>query len=153
TLSESRRSSVRVQRVSANLFSVIGVKPLLGRVVTSPGTPGAALLSRRAWQRLFSGGSVIGRKIFLYRESYEIIGVLPQGFDVPNAGVDVWIASPISSLDPFPPITGLIGRLKPGSTTKDATGDVRRLTPPFEIRPLAGRDRHLYISLFVLLVL
>lgn len=153
TLSESRRGSVRVQRVSANLFSVIGVKPLLGRVLPSPDTPGSVLLSRRAWQRLFSGGPVIGRKIFLHRESYEIIGVLPHGFDVPNAGVDVWIANRVSSLDPFPPITGLIGRLKPGTTTEDATGDVRRLPPPFEIRPLAGRDRRFYISLFVLLVL
>ncbi|HEY6986817.1 MAG TPA: ABC transporter permease [Bryobacteraceae bacterium] len=153
TLSESRKGSVRIQRVSANLFSVIGVKPLLGRVVPSPDTSGAALLSSRAWQRLFLGGPVIGRKIFLHRQSYEIIGVLPQGFDVPNAAVDVWIANHVSSLDPFPPITGLIGRLKPGVTTEGATGDVRRLTPPFEIRPLAWRDRRFYISLFVLLVL
>ena len=83
---------------------------------------------------------------------------------MPNAGVDVWIANRVSFLDPFPPITGLIGRLKSDTTTEDATRDVRRLTPPlpanqyyegvhFEIRPLAGRDRHLYIPLFVLLIL
>ncbi len=155
TLSESRKGSVRVQRVSANLFSVAGVKPLLGRVRSSPDTPGAALLSSRAWQRLFSGGSVIGRKIFLYRESYEIIGGITARIRRAKYWRRYMDSKPRFFSGSISAYYGFDRKIETGRYDEDATRDVLRLTAPLlaTIRPLAGRDRRFYIPLFVLLIL
>lgn len=158
-------SSIYVQHVSADLFSLIDVKPLLGRVPNGRDAPGSALIARRTWQRLFSGDAVLGRTIFLHREGCRIVGILPEGFDVPSSGIDVWIASDTSFANRMQSVTGLIGRLKPRITAEDATRELETLIPlfaggqdideglHFEVRPLAGRDRPLYIPLFVLLIL
>jgi len=79
---------IRGVRVSATMFSMLGVRPLLGRDFQpdedKPGTPGAVVLSYGFWQRRFSGNpNVIGQNITLGSESAQIIGVMPQDFDFP----------------------------------------------------------------------
>ena len=83
-------------RGTVNMFTLLGVNPMLGRTFSvDEGTPGAdrvAVLSRGFWQRHFGGStSAIGRTIQLDAQPYTVIGVMPAAFDFPpGANVDVW---------------------------------------------------------------
>ena len=71
--------------VTANLFSVLGVEPALGRFFfpeeDRPGAPRVAVLSHRVWQQSFGGDRpVVGRSVLLDDEKYTIVGVLPRAF-------------------------------------------------------------------------
>jgi predicted permease len=71
-------------RVSANLFSVLGVKPTLGRFFTpDEDRPGnhVIVLGYATWQSQFGGDpAVIGRNVTLDNEANTIIGVAPAAF-------------------------------------------------------------------------
>jgi putative ABC transport system permease protein len=72
--------------VSGNLFDALGVRPILGRVLTAADDRrgcglGGAVISYGFWQREFGGSaSAIGRKVKLDNTSVEVIGVTPPGF-------------------------------------------------------------------------
>jgi hypothetical protein len=64
------------------------------------------MISRGLWQRRFGGDpSVAGRTATLDSTAYTIIGVLPDGFEFPFAGVDVWLTRP-SEWSLLPPAIG-----------------------------------------------
>ena len=113
---------LRAERVTANLFPLLGVQPVVGRAFSSdedqPGRANYALLSHSLWQRRFGGDlSIAGKAIRLRDRSYTVVGVLPAGFSVLDSAVDVWI--PLG-LDPHDARTAgshfltVIARLKPG---------------------------------------
>ena len=71
--------------VTANLFSVLGVAPQLGRSFTAeeeaPGGPAALMLSHVLWMRRFGGDpGVVGRSVRTDSGSSLIVGVMPRGF-------------------------------------------------------------------------
>lgn len=73
--------------MSANAFSFLGVKPLLGRTVQpyDIGPDGQAapvvVLTYKLWQRLFdSKESAVGEKLVLNDMPYTVIGVMPPRF-------------------------------------------------------------------------
>jgi putative ABC transport system permease protein len=79
---------VRGLRVSATMFSMLGVRPVLGRDFQpdedKPDMPAVVIISNGLWQRRFGAKpNVIGQSIRLGSESTTIIGVMPQGFDFP----------------------------------------------------------------------
>jgi putative ABC transport system permease protein len=84
--------------VSADLFQLLGVRPLLGRgFVAAEDEPSASgfpvVLSHRVWESQFgSDRGIIGRNITLNREPFTVIGVMPAGFQFPLQAdpVDVW---------------------------------------------------------------
>jgi putative ABC transport system permease protein len=81
--------------VTANFFSVIGLKPQLGRVFSEAedrrGGPALAVISDRLWQQVFQRDrGVLGRAVNLHNQLYEIIGVMPAEMSSP-AGVDLWV--------------------------------------------------------------
>jgi putative ABC transport system permease protein len=84
---------ITAARVTANLFSVLGVAPLLGRSFTADeDQPGHALavISYGLWQSKFGkADEVIGRTINLDRQPYTIIGVMPAGFQFPLRGPSI----------------------------------------------------------------
>ena len=113
---------LRGERVTASLFPLLGVQPVVGRAFSSeedqPGRADCALLSHSLWQRRFGGDlSIAGKAIRLRDRSYTVVGVLPAGFSVLDSAVDVWI--PLG-LDPHDARTAgshfltVIARLKPG---------------------------------------
>src|SRR3989449_471539 len=72
-------------RVSANLFSTLGTKPLLGRGFRPDeeilGNHRVLIISHRYWQNRFGGdGQIIGRTVRVDGEPHEIVGVLPADF-------------------------------------------------------------------------
>src|SRR5271154_4521842 len=77
--------------VSEDFFPLLGVAPLLGRVVTTGDTQAgqerAAGLSYALWKEVFSGDThVVGRKITLNEQSYTVIGVMPPEFEYAMEG-------------------------------------------------------------------
>jgi predicted permease len=83
-------------RVTTNLFSVLGVKPALGRgflpTEGKPGTGYVAVLSHGLWLRDFGGDPrAVGRKIRLNGETYTVAGVMPAGFQFPDRNSELWV--------------------------------------------------------------
>jgi putative ABC transport system permease protein len=81
-----------MQMVSSGYFDTLGVQPAMGRTFTPdedrPGTRAVAILSYELWQRRFGGErNILGRTTELDRQPYEIIGVMPAGFDNPIFGL------------------------------------------------------------------
>jgi ABC-type lipoprotein release transport system permease subunit len=88
---------IQGQAVTGGTLAALGVKPIAGRVFTAsesdrgPPEP-VVIISHRLWERRFgSRADIIGRTARLDRVNRTIIGVLPEGFHYPNAGVDYWI--------------------------------------------------------------
>lgn len=82
--------------LSAEIFSVLGIQPQLGRAFArEEDRPGSnvVVLSHRFWQRRFAGDpGIIGRTLRLDGEAVEVVGVLPpESRDLPLVGqVEVW---------------------------------------------------------------
>jgi putative ABC transport system permease protein len=119
--------------VSAEFFSVIGVKPQLGRSFApgedERGAGPVVIISAELWQRKFGASpDALGKGLTLDDKSYAIVGVLPASFNL-YRGVDVY--APIGQWD-NPGLQnrmaalGLhgIGRLKPGVTLAQAQSDL-----------------------------
>jgi putative ABC transport system permease protein len=87
---------LRVERVSAGLFPLLGVQPVVGRTFREdedkPGRTDFALLSHSLWQRRFAADrSIAGKAIRLRDRQYTVVGVLPPGFAVLDPQVDLWV--------------------------------------------------------------
>ena len=128
------------QFVTADFFSVLGVKPLLGRDFSpgedEPGSGPVALISEDLWRRKFgSSQDALGRGLTLDDKSYTIAGVIPANFklQVNNfRAADVYV--PIGqwnnpALRNRGAALGLqgIGRIKPGVTVEQAETDLNRV--------------------------
>ncbi len=91
--------SVPGAMVSANLFSTLGVSPVLGRSFTQdedqPGSGQlAVILSYEFWQSHFGDQtSVLGRALTLDNEKYTVVGVMPARFQFPvqKDRVELWV--------------------------------------------------------------
>jgi predicted permease len=83
---EGSAQQVQTEMVSGNYYSVLDVKPTLGRAIapsddTAPGQGPVAVISYGLWQRAFGGSPwAVGRTIKLNEVSLTVIGVNPQGF-------------------------------------------------------------------------
>ena len=129
---------VDVGRMTASAFEVLGTLPQRGRLPTleegAPGGPRVALLSHGLWLSLYgSDPGVIGRSIELGAVQWEVIGVMPSGYDFPSPEVDVWIPlylNPESENFGIHSIYG-IARLAPGSTIEFAVDDAESLIARF----------------------
>jgi putative ABC transport system permease protein len=146
-------------RVSAELFAVLGVQPMLGRSFTPaedhPGS-GVAVISYDLWQRRFGGSrAVVGSIISLDRQPVRILGVMAKDFEFPLPGMyfggkaDVWAPMGFTPYE-LSPIGlynfAMIARLKPGVSLDQAEADVRAVAhgiwenyPP-QVRAQASLD-------------
>lgn len=80
---------VGVGFVNANLFDVLGARPLLGRVISkeedSQNGPQAAILGYPIWQSRYGGDpNVVGKTLMINDVPVEVIGVMPEGFRLPT---------------------------------------------------------------------
>ncbi len=88
-------TKVPAAAVSASFFEVLGVRPQLGRVLLEADNRAKAapvvVVSHGFWQRVLGGKShVVGGQLTLDGESFQIVGVMPRGFDFPK-GAELWI--------------------------------------------------------------
>jgi putative ABC transport system permease protein len=130
--------------VSANYFSVLGVRPELGRgFLPDEDRPGGAqpvaVVSHAFWERHLGGDkAALGRAITLDGHAFSVVGVMPASFGNVMIGfrTDVWVpmsVQPIvapgfslTSRDSF--WLEAYGRLKPGVTVQQAQADLKVLS-------------------------
>jgi putative ABC transport system permease protein len=120
--------------VTGNFFQVVDVDAAMGRVLTpaddepSAGQP-VMVLSHRGWDRLFARDpAILGRRLLVNEFTFEIIGVMPEGFrGLTVAADDYW--APLSTLGYVRPIhrgreanvgLDIVGRLKQGLSPQTA---------------------------------
>jgi putative ABC transport system permease protein len=124
--------------VSANLFSLLGVSPEIGRTFQPgedlPGRDRLVLLSNSLWRSKFAGDPrIIGRPISIDGVAREVVGVLPPEFGFPSSSVQLWIPirlDPTDSADLWEHgYMPLVGRLRPGAAIPQAQNEVRALIP------------------------
>lgn len=118
--------------VTANLFDVLGIAPVLGSGLRegddAPGAPLTALISYDVWAQRYRGdSSVVGSTIRVNGEQATILGVMPPGVYFPQEE-DIWIprrderaANPQRGSGPW--IT-VVGRLRDDVTIEQAQGDM-----------------------------
>jgi putative ABC transport system permease protein len=132
--------TVTGQMVSANLFDVLGVRPLLGRALRADendaGHDRVLILSHALWQRRFAGDPhVLNRAITVNGKPYTVVGVMPPTFHYPAERYEAWAplrlhganepdAVPINREAHY---LQVIGRLKTGVTADQAQQDMTRI--------------------------
>lgn len=134
-------ATVNATRLTAGVFPALGVSPQLGRWFTpqeDDHSVQVAVLSHAAWvNRFHSDPQILGQKILLDRKPYEVIGVMPSGFEFPlNPGQlnrsELWVPM---SFQPQELVTQaaanwsyqMVGRLKPGWSRQQAQEDAERV--------------------------
>lgn len=117
--------------VTANLFPLLGVSPLLGRTFDkSEETPEtrAVVLSYRLWQRRYAGDrNLLGQPILMNGEKYSVIGIMPAGFHYPDRKTEYWMPlglSPQVLTRRNSHFLKVIARLKPGRDWRQAQSDL-----------------------------
>jgi predicted permease len=140
------RGRTRLAFVSANTFSVLGVAPAQGRVLSSDDeakSAPVAVISHTLWQRWFNGDpGILGRTLALDGPAgsglgaLTIVGVMPAGFYFPTQLAEIWTPSTMyvrftrESAERFPSSarrwTG-IGRVAQGASMDEARADLARV--------------------------
>jgi predicted permease len=137
---------IGVAQHTANLFSLLGVQPMLGRtllpVEEQPGHD-VVLLTAGLWRRRFAADpNIIGRAIPLDGRPYTVIGVLPAGFTLPSTQLFGrfrgtshpieafvpfgWTADQLSEIEGDHNYVG-IARLKPGVSIAQGVAEMNTL--------------------------
>jgi predicted permease len=130
--------------VSANFFSVLGVKPFLGRMLLpaedrdDPGAYPYAVISHRLWRTYFRGDAgIVGRILRINGHQYTVVGVAPPDFAGTFGGVacEVWV--PLSMIiqtgtlntwaasDRNARFLDVIVRLKPGVSVEQGSAEAK----------------------------
>lgn len=133
-----RPVSIPGRRVSWNFFSMLGVKPQLGRLFTQDddrvGAASTAIMSHRLWDQTFGGDpAIVGKTIRLDGVPYEVIGVTPPGFGFLRRD-DLYLPIGLSLTPTFGllergnqfPLNAL-ARLKPGVAEQQALGEMESI--------------------------
>jgi putative ABC transport system permease protein len=83
---------IQAAYVTANLFDVLGVHPVVGHSFSpQEENDPVALLSYGLWEQSFGRDpAILGKTIALDGKSYSVIGVMPAGFHFPTDELDVW---------------------------------------------------------------
>ena len=130
---DHRAQRLSAGRVTASLFTVLRVTPLLGRAFTSdderPGAPRVAVLGYQLWQNRYAGDrSVVGRTIRVNGIPATVVGVMPRDFGFPLQE-QLWTPLALDALRSTPaaqdgPAYDVIGRLRTSATRETAGADI-----------------------------
>jgi putative ABC transport system permease protein len=152
-------AQINAARLTASMFPVLSVSPLMGRAFTQQeddGSQQVALLSYQTWRSRFDGDiHILGRRILLDRKPYEIIGVMPREFEFPLVPgqlnrCELWVPMSFTEAERLQGSAGdwaynMVGLLKPGITPaqaqQDADGAAQEIMRNF---PPALRSRHIH---------
>ena len=126
---------VNARRVTADLFSVMGLVPAIGRGF-HPGedrtgaTPVVVLGHAFAERQFGEPADAIGRSLTLDGSAFTVVGVMPPGVDeLPGMQADLWpvmqLAQP-SRRGPF--FLNTVARLKPGADVMHAANDLAAIS-------------------------
>jgi putative ABC transport system permease protein len=115
--------------VTGNAFRVLGVPPMIGRLITAEdcraGAPPVVLLSHEVWQAHFGGDpGIVGRTLILNQQPTTVIGVMPPRFGWQRG--EIWLPASVISSEPTDReyLFTMVGRLKQGVSLDQANADV-----------------------------
>lgn len=124
---------VEAYGVTANFFGLLGIGPVLGRVILpeedKPDANKVVVLSHSLWQQRYGGErSVVGRELVLNGEKYTVVGVMPAGFQFMESRIGLWV--PIAFTSETLAQRGshyliVVARMKPGITLAQANADIQ----------------------------
>jgi putative ABC transport system permease protein len=162
----------RIVRASAHLFTLLGVKPALGRTFTAEEEERrerVVVIGSGLWQRRFGGApDVIGETLEINGQTSRVIGVMPEGFYFPTKEALLWEPTTLFEfygrcMDCW----NVVGRLKPDANWREAQAEMtvidRRLakafpeSDPYRVGinvvplPIQISGRNLRLALWVLL--
>ena len=134
---------VSAARVDGDFFRTLDSAPILGRAITpgdnQPGHDKVVVISHALWQSMFDSASdVLLRSLLLDGKNYQIVGVMPQGFEYPHFSdlpygeaqyktTQVWIPlalTPHELADRDNASGNAIARLKPGVSIAQAQAEM-----------------------------
>jgi putative ABC transport system permease protein len=146
--SENGAVRLRGATVGSDLFSILGIQPLLGRTFLpdedKPGGGRVVVLSYSAWQNRFKGAAqVVGQAVPINGQSYTVVGVMPQGFQFPieSEPAELWanftadtesVSGDPHSAQRGSPYLRAIGKLKPGVTVAQAEAQLVSIAAQLE---------------------
>ena len=130
------------QMLNANIFDLLGVQAVRGRTFLpeedKPGAAGVALIGYGLWQRRFGGNEqVIGQSLTLDNKPYNVVGVLPAGFQVLQQTPDIvlpfepWAKTLPDDRSWHPGILPM-ARLRPGITLEQARSEMNTIAKRLE---------------------
>lgn len=128
---------LEVEAVSPELFPLLGVIPLLGRVFgpaeDKPGADHVVLLSYRLWRGRFGGDrTLVGRNILMNGDGYTVVGVMRPDFSFPFSTSEAWIPIDLTPeqledrADHY--LNEVVGRLRSDVTIQKANAELLLLS-------------------------
>jgi hypothetical protein len=141
--------------VMPGLFELLGVKPLMGRSFTSEELYDntVVMLSYGCWHSQFgSAPDIVGRSIVLGGQVKTVIGVMPPSFYFPSKEFQIYWTPGVAP-GTFESIKDcyltVVGRLGPGITIRQATGQMQNLGRQLEVLdPTANRGLQVRLQNF-----
>ena len=130
---------VSVKRVTGNLFPMLGISALRGRLLTptddAPDAPLALVIGEEFWRERFGADqSLVGRTVRLDGESYTVVGILPRELGIPHGSQvirsQVWVPMRFSTNELAQRRSNFLmamGRLAPGATVQSAHAELVRI--------------------------
>jgi len=144
---------IPVARVTPNFFSLLGVRPALGRTFTAregrPEGPPVVMLSHALWRtRFHSDPGIVGKAIALDGVASTVVGVLPAGVEFPFVGkADVWTPRyfeltlmPAARIRMGAGYLGYLARLAPGASLASVDSELRVLDQQYRRENPAAPD-------------
>ncbi len=132
---------LQAQMITANLLPMLGVQPSEGRAFTPAedraGATPVALISYGLWQRRFGGSRLaLGRSLTLDNQAYQLIGILPRGYQLIQPADVVVPFEPWASRLPddrsWHPGIVAVGRLAPGASIQSARAEMTTIASRLE---------------------
>lgn len=129
-------------KASGDLFRLLGVKPIVGRVFLPEDERQRArvvVVSHSLWQRRFGGDPMlVGRSLTFDGESYLVVGVMPPEFQFPSRNVEVWTPLALTpGQERGEHSLWVVGRLRPAVSFAQARAELgglmRRLAQQFPV--------------------
>ena len=128
---------IRALMVTPSFFSTLGRQPQLGRGFTDEeATPGAdrqVILAHGLWRARFGGDpGIVGRDLRISGESYKVVGVLPQDFELPGREIGALVPfaftpQQMSDAGRGNEFSQMIARLRPGATIDQANAQMKTI--------------------------
>jgi predicted permease len=139
---------VRVTVATMSLLDLLGARPAAGRLFRPeedvPGGPPVALIGHGFWLRRFGGDpGVVGERVLFDGLPYDVIGILPADFGVPDGATDLWLPLRLDAAKEAQNSHYLsaIGRRTPSSTIDGVETELGRLVRDFvDVFPSAYRS-------------
>src|SRR6185436_20321053 len=132
---DNEPEKVESYRVTANLFQVLGTRPVAGRTFLpedeGPDAKKVAIISYRLWQSRFGGErSIIGTDILLSGDKHTVIGVMPAGFQFLESYIGLWVPmnlTPRHWANRGGHYLTVVARMKPGVGIEQANADIKTI--------------------------